>query len=438
MEEIDTEPLSIVSIPLDLPVAENPPSYGQLVGGSSLFGTIELCSEIFKFGRDPRCNLVIDQTHFPPSLRSFISNVHFILQKDLKDHCSPTYIIDNSMNGTSVNGTLIGKNNRIILMHGDIISIASFANLFVYYQHSYTVPKEIVTESLKQSYHIGKTLGSGSFGTVYLLHAIATCKPYALKVVKKTRVVAQMNNTSCLDNEVYIMKKLNHPCIIKMFEFIEEPGSICMVIEYMQGGDLLTRILDNHHLSEHIAKFFFYQLCEAIRYLHDKGIIHRDLKPDNILLKDSNIYTLLKVSDFGSSKFLGNNVLMRTICGTPEYVAPEVLEHGNQKPYTRQIDIWSLGVVLYTMLSGLLPFAKSDGITDIEQIKRGQFTLSYPVFRSVNSCRVKKLIYDILNVDPKKRPTITMLVQSEWFRDSNEVQQAKCMMNEFKNVSVSI
>uniref|UniRef100_A0A182SM58 Protein kinase domain-containing protein n=1 Tax=Anopheles maculatus TaxID=74869 RepID=A0A182SM58_9DIPT len=388
-----------------------------------------MCSEEFKIGRDARCSLVIEEKHFPQSVRSFISNVHFILEKDLEDRCSPTYIIDNSTNGTFVNGKLIGKNNRVILMHGNTISIACCVNLFVYYQHNYTIPKEIESESLKKTYHIGRTLGSGSFGTVYLLHDIKTCMPYALKIVKKARVREQMSNPSCLTNEANIMKKLNHACVIQMFEFINEPGSICMVLEYMQGGDLLTRILDNEFLSEHIAKFFFYQLCHAIHYLHGQGIIHRDLKPDNILLKDSNVYTLLKVSDFGSSKFLDNTIFMRTICGTPEYVAPEVLEQGNRKMYTCQIDIWSLGVILYTMLSGLLPFGKKDGLTDVDQITRGQFSLSHPVFRSVKSCRAKKLIYDILNVDPHCRPSIETLLQCKWFRDSSNVRQARCMMN---------
>uniref|UniRef100_A0A182Y3A9 Protein kinase domain-containing protein n=1 Tax=Anopheles stephensi TaxID=30069 RepID=A0A182Y3A9_ANOST len=394
MEEVNTQPLNSETISLDLQAAEKPPSYGQLVGSSSLFGTIDLCSEKFKVGRDARCNLVIEEKHFPQSIRSFISNVHFILEKDLEDRCSPAYIIDNSTNGTFVNGKLIGKNNRVILMHGNTISIACCANLFVYYQHNYTVPKEIESESLKQSYHIGRTLGSGSFGTVYLLHDITTCMPYALKIVKKSRVRAQMSNPSSLTNEANIMKKLNHPCVIQMFEFLNEPGSICMVLEYMQGGDLLTRILDNEYLSEH-----------------------------------SNLYTLLKVSDFGSSKFLDNTIFMRTICGTPEYVAPEVLEQGNRKMYTCQIDIWSLGVILYTMLSGLLPFGKRDGVADVEQITRGEFSLSHPVFRSVKSCRAKKLIYDILNVDPHYRPSIETLLQSKWFRDSSDVRQARCMMN---------
>uniref|UniRef100_A0A182W6L8 Protein kinase domain-containing protein n=1 Tax=Anopheles minimus TaxID=112268 RepID=A0A182W6L8_9DIPT len=430
MELPDTQELETPILPNEFAENEKPFCYG-LLKDSPFFGTIELCSEKFDVGRNPQCSLVFDVKNTPQSTLPFISIVHFILEKDLGDPSSPTYITDKSSNGTYVNGTRIGKNNRIILLHGSSISIANCVNLFVYHQLSYNVPKEIESETLKKRFHIGQTLGSGSFGTVYLLHDVLTCVPYALKIVKKSRigVSIQRNHPEGCMNEANIMNRLSHPCVIQMFEFMNEPYSFCMLLEYMQGGDLLHRIIDNSYLPEHIVKFFFYQLCHAIDYLHDRGIIHRDLKPDNILLKDSNFYTLLKVSDFGSSKFLDNNTFMRTVCGTPEYIAPEVLEQGGSNRYTNKIDIWSLGVILYTMLSGLLPFGMRDSSMNVEQIMRGYFSFSQPVWRTVRSCRVKKIIYDILNVDPVYRPSIKTLLQSEWFRDACEVQQARRMMN---------
>ncbi|EAA12282.4 AGAP008341-PA, partial [Anopheles gambiae str. PEST] len=457
MEEIATQPLDSETISMDLLTSQTPQSsYGQLVGNSALFGIIgeflvlrlaletrfscqfqeqfhfvaDLCSEKFNVGRDRRCSLAIDEVHFPLPIRSFISNIHFTLEKDLTDRYTPTYIIDNSTNGTYVNGKLVGRNNRAILLPGSTISIACFANIFVYNQHDYRVPPEVESQALRKRYHIGRTLGSGSFGTVYMLHDVTTCQPYALKIVKKQRYGTKLRGSPSLTNEANIMKKLNHPCVIRMFDFINDPGSISMVLEYMQGGDLLTRIMDNGYLPEDTAKFYFYQLCHAIHYLHSQGITHRDLKPDNVLLKDNDEYTLIKVSDFGSSKFLDHTIFMRTICGTPEYVAPEVLESNGQKPYTRQVDVWSLGVVLYTMLSGLLPFGTMNGMTDAaELVMRGNFSMAQPVWRTVRSFRPKKLIYDILNVDPDERPSVEMLLDSVWFRNSDVVQHAQAMMN---------
>uniref|UniRef100_A0A182LTV2 Protein kinase domain-containing protein n=1 Tax=Anopheles culicifacies TaxID=139723 RepID=A0A182LTV2_9DIPT len=390
--------------------------------------------------------MVIDEMKLKLSLRPFISNVHFILEKNLEDACSPTHctvlfvcsnialsclytLQDTSSNGTFVNGKRIGKNNRVILLHGSTISIACYANLFVYHQLSHDVPKEIESDMLKKRYHIGRVLGSGSFGTVYLVHDAISCKPYALKIVQKPRIGVDPSHRAGWMNEANIMNRLNHPCVIQIYEFLNEPNSFCMMLEYMQGGDLLTRIIDNEYLPEHIAKFFFYQLCHAIDYLHEHGIIHRDLKPDNILLKDGYDFTLLKVSDFGSSKFLDDTIYMRTVCGTPEYIAPEVLEQGSSKRYTNKVDIWSLGVILYTMLSGLLPFGIRESASNAEQITHGYFSFAQPVWRNVASCRVKKMIYDILNVDPTCRPTITMLLQCEWFRDSSDVLHARYMMN---------
>uniref|UniRef100_A0A182JZG7 Protein kinase domain-containing protein n=1 Tax=Anopheles christyi TaxID=43041 RepID=A0A182JZG7_9DIPT len=429
MEGIYTQPLNSDAVSMDLLTIQTQPSYGQLLGSSALFGTIDLYGAKFNVGRDRRCSLVIDEVHFPLPILSFISNIHFTLERDHTDRYNPTYMIDNSTNGTYVDGKLVGKNNRAILLHGSKISIACFTNIFVYNQPDYNAPQEVDSEVLKKRYHIGRTLGSGSFGTVYLLHDIITCLPYALKIVKKQRYGMNLRGTSSLLNEANIMQKLDHPCVIRMFQFMDDVGSISMVLEYMQGGDLLTRIMDNGFLPENTAKFYFYQLCHAIYYLHGEGITHRDLKPDNILLQDSNEYTLLKVSDFGSSKFQDSITFMRTICGTPEYVAPEILESSGQKMYTCQVDVWSLGVVLYTMLSGLLPFGNMNGKNDAEQIMRGNFSMAQPVWRSGQSCRSKKLIYDILNVDPNQRPSIEMLLESVWFRNSNVVQHARSLVN---------
>lgn len=158
-----------------------------------------------------------------------------------------------------------------------------------------------------------------------------------------------------------------------------------------------------------------------------QGITHRDLKPDNILLQDGNEETLLKVSDFGLSKFVHTDSVMRTLCGTPLYVAPEVLMTGGRGTYTSKVDIWSLGVVLFTMLSGTLPFSDEYGSPATEQIKRGKFSFRHRIWRSV-SAPARKLIMDILTVDPKSRPSLEQIMQSTWMRDPDVTRKAEKLM----------
>lgn len=133
-----------------------------------------------------------------------------------------------------------------------------------------------------------------------------------------------------------------------MHDIVDKPDSVYMILEFMKGGDLLKRITTKKCLTERISKLFFYQMCHAVKYLHGKGITHRDMKPENVLLDTVDEETLLKVSDFGLSKSVQQNSVMRTVCGTPQYVAPEVLLTQGRGAYTKKVDIWSLGVVLFT------------------------------------------------------------------------------------------
>ncbi|XP_058449629.1 ovarian-specific serine/threonine-protein kinase Lok isoform X2 [Malaya genurostris] len=407
-----------------------PVIWGRLTASCSY----DLCNEIFNVGRNESNHLRIGEDCLSDRLLSRISKVHFSIRKDTNDLQSPTYIMDKSRNGTFVNGYLIGTGKEMILKNDDIIALShpNYKALLFKDQCSSNELKDL-PKAINDTYYVSRKLGSGACGEVHLVYDTKSCKPYAIKYVKKNALTEGskrrvLNDPQRVMNEVNIMKNLEHPCVIKMHDIVNTPDSVYMVLEYMKGGELLTRITDNEFLSEKNAKLFFLQMCHAVKYLHAKGITHRDLKPDNILLRDSNEETLLKVSDFGLSKFVQKDSVMRTLCGTPLYVAPEVLMTGGRGSYTRKVDIWGLGVVLFTMLSGTLPFSDDYGSPAVEQIKRAKFTFRHRSWKSVSS-QAKKLIYDILTVDPNNRPSIDDILSSTWMRDPEVIQKAERLMN---------
>uniref|UniRef100_A0A182NBU3 non-specific serine/threonine protein kinase n=1 Tax=Anopheles dirus TaxID=7168 RepID=A0A182NBU3_9DIPT len=410
-----------------------PPSYGRLLGKQVQMKSLELNRSEFKVGRDEVCDLTLDKDNLPSSKLNRVSKLHFTIKRDLGDVTNPTYIYDYSRNGTYINARLIGPNKCMILKHEDIISIAG-ADLraFVYFDLRHGVSTDIKAQELLDRYHIGKKIGCGAYGTVYLLYDTISCRPYAMKQVRKDPLNERsrptfLNDAQRVMNEVDIMKSLNHPCVIKMHDIVDKPDSVYMVLEYMKGGDLLTRILENRYLTEKTAKLYFLQMCLAVKYLHEQGITHRDLKPDNMLLRDSDEYTLLKVTDFGLSKFVRKNSVMRTICGTSLYVAPEVLKSNGRGSYTRKVDIWSMGVVLFAMLCGSLPFSDEYGTPATEQIKRGEFKMRQSVWKTV-TLPARKLVSSMLCVNSNMRPSIDKLLQSNWLRDTEVVRTAERLM----------
>ncbi|XP_067625623.1 ovarian-specific serine/threonine-protein kinase Lok [Eurosta solidaginis] len=409
--------------------------WGRLYGKNIKMNSIDLNSDEFTAGRGEGNSLMLTLNYLPENILYRISKVHFTLKRANCDISNPVYIFDNSRNGTYVNGEQIGTNNSRILQNNDVISLSHpTCKAFVFKDlcpnEALGLPKEITT-----TYYISRKLGSGACGLVRLVYDIRTCNQFAMKIVKKNLLsdctsINKPNNSNDPQkvlNEANIMMSLSHPCVIKMHDIIDKPDSVYMVLELMKGGDLLHRIVTNKHLTEEISKLFFFQMCHAVKYLHDKGISHRDLKPDNVLLESSNEETLLKVSDFGLSKFVQNDSVMKTLCGTPLYVAPEVLQTGGRGAYTKKVDIWSLGVVLFTCLSGTLPFSDDFGTPASEQIKRGKFRFQHPSWKKVSQ-RATTLIKEMLVVDPKSRPTIDNILKSSWLRDKEMLRKAKALM----------
>ncbi|XP_075152380.1 ovarian-specific serine/threonine-protein kinase loki [Haematobia irritans] len=406
--------------------------WGRLYGKNVKVKSLDLSNESFTAGRGENNDLMLTTSDLPEKILCRISKVHFIIKRANCDLSNPVYIEDHSRNGTFVNSERVGTNSRRILQNDDIISLShptykAFVFKDLSPNEAMGLPKEITS-----NYYVSRKLGSGACGLVRLVYDRRSCKEYAMKIVKKNMLATSTNPNHLTDpnrvmNEAKIMKNLNHPCVINMHDIVDKPDSVYMVLEFMKGGDLLNRIVDNKRLSEKISKLFFYQMCHAVKYLHDKGITHRDLKPDNVLLETSDEETLLKVSDFGLSKFVQKDSVMRTLCGTPLYVAPEVLLTGGRGAYTKKVDIWSLGVVLFTCLSGTLPFSDDYGSPACEQIKKGHFRFNHPSWKHVSQ-RATSLIKNMLIVDPQRRPTIDDVLQSSWLKDTDMLRTANKLM----------
>lgn len=217
---------------------------------------------------------------------------------------------------------------------------------------------------VSDKYHTSSlALGFGSYGTVSKAWNRQTCDVYALKHIKKDFL-----NGKGEWKEAEIMKLLQHPCIVKICEMIDRPTDLYLVMEFVAGGTLKSRLEDHGSLSERTAMIFVYQICSAVRYMHSRDITHRDLKPANMLLASADEHTLLKITDFGLSKLVRNNTQLRSICGTNLFIAPEIFalysdsvdcidkNETKKRTYTNKVDIWSLGISAFRMLCDEFPF----------------------------------------------------------------------------------
>ena len=193
-------------------------------------------------------------------------------------------------------------------------------------------------------------LGEGAYSIVRAARQRTTRKKVAVKII--TRIGLSAEDEEDLRSEVSILKRLDHPNIVRLFGFFQEPGHYTIVMEYVPGGELFDRIVKKEHYSEKEARDCVFVMLNAVKYLHERNIVHRDLKPENLLLKSLEDDTDLKLADFGfAAEVDGNN--QHKQCGTPGYVAPEIL---SKKPYGLCVDMWSLGVIIYILLGGYPPF----------------------------------------------------------------------------------
>lgn len=264
-------------------------------------------------------------------------------------------------------------------------------------------------------YEIGKTLGEGTFGKVKYAINSETGEKVAIKVLDKERIQKQ-NMGNQIKKEISIMKMVKHENVVKLYEVLASRTKIFIVLELITGGELFDKIVAEGRFDENTARFYFRQLIKGLKYCHGQGVCHRDLKPENLLL---DVNANLKISDFGLSALYsgspedeGRATLLHTTCGTPNYVAPEVLA---DKGYDgRAADVWSCGVILYVLLAGFLPFDEPHMSALFRKIQKAEY--SFPPWFSKP---IRNLISRILVPNPADRYNVADIENDPWFRGND-------------------
>ncbi|XP_042193834.1 MAP/microtubule affinity-regulating kinase 3a isoform X13 [Callorhinchus milii] len=285
-----------------------------------------------------------------------------------------------------------------------------------------------ITSCADEQPHIGnyrllKTIGKGNFAKVKLARHILTGREVAIKIIDKT----QLNPTSLqkLFREVRIMKCLNHPNIVKLFEVIETEKTLYLVMEYASGGEVFDYLVAHGRMKEKEARAKFRQIVSAVQYCHQKRIVHRDLKAENLLLDaDMNI----KIADFGfSNEFTIGNKL-DTFCGSPPYAAPELFQ--GKKYDGPEVDVWSLGVILYTLVSGSLPFDGQNLKELRERVLRGKYRI--PFYMSTDC---ENLLKRFLVLNPCKRGTLEQIMKDRWINAGHDEDELRPFLEPEMDIS---
>ncbi|KAI3715010.1 hypothetical protein L6452_21973 [Arctium lappa] len=280
---------------------------------------------------------------------------------------------------------------------------------------------------LHGKYELGRQLGHGTFAKVYHARNLHSGKSVALKVVGKEKVI-KAGMMDQIKREISVMKMVSHPNIVELYEVMASKSKVYFAMELVRGGELFSKI-EKGRLREDVARGYFQQLISAVDFCHSRGVYHRDLKPENLLLDEEGN---LKVTDFGLSTFsdhLRQDGLLHTTCGTPAYVAPEVI--GKKGYVGAKADIWSCGVILYVLLAGFLPFQDDNIVAMYRKIYRGDFRCP-PWFSS----DARRLITKLLDPNPDCRYTISKIMESSWFKKTTPPKNPQFLSEDDDNVNL--
>ncbi|XP_051806932.1 serine/threonine-protein kinase Chk2 isoform X2 [Acanthochromis polyacanthus] len=421
LSSVDTLPVTLPSVPEE---PELQP-WGRLLPMARGFRSHDCVEDQYLFGRDSKCNYVLDDPDDRGSKKFRIySKKHFRILRE----GSEVFVEDYSNNGTFVDGIPIGKNKKLPLVNNAVIALAEQRNRVFVFIDLMSDDQSSLPRELREKYLLTRRIGTGVCGEVRLAFQRSTCRKVAVKIINKKNFQSEGTATRNATTEIEILQRVNHPCLIKTEDFYQTDDSYYIVLELMEGGELFHRVKSQQQLQENVAKLYFYQMLRAVQYLHSNGIIHRDLKPENILLSSQEDVCLIKVTDFNQSRILEESVLMRTLCGTPSYLAPEVFTQASTTGYSLAVDAWSLGVLLFVCLGGYPPFHESFSDKPVtDQIILGEFTMVPSKWRHVSD-QAKDVVRKLLVVDPSKRMSIEDALQHPWLQDQGMLKTAHRLM----------
>ncbi|KAG1151875.1 hypothetical protein G6F38_000947 [Rhizopus arrhizus] len=394
----------------------------------------------YLLGRRSDCDICFDQEKISKkhcliymvyNIKSAIAYLTILLKEtgaNAKAKGIRIFIQDLSSNGTYVNKELVGTNQRRLLRSGDIIQLIMYEHLkdndirHTFYRILF--PSVYNANICQDDYDIQGFLGRGNFASVFCAKPKKDGKIVAIKIIDKSRLVGRPRLLKSVIDEIVVMMSMQrHPGIVGIDRIYNEHKQMFIVLEYVRDGDLFNFVTDKHKLTEDETRFIFWQLFKAIQWIHNNGIAHRDLKPENILLA-SREKLHVKISDFGLAKILPKGKGLDSQCGTPNYVAPEILRPTETRSYGVECDLWSLGVTLFICLCGYPPFSDEIGPSMKEQILQGMYSFQSPYWDDISPQAIA-LIRRLLTVDPMKRIKCGEILDHPWMKMNPQDMQRK-------------
>ncbi|XP_061428766.1 calcium/calmodulin-dependent protein kinase type 1-like [Lethenteron reissneri] len=268
-------------------------------------------------------------------------------------------------------------------------------------------PEKKQTPDIKGLFLFRDVLGTGAFSEVVLAEERSTGRHVAIKCIAKTALRGKDNT---VENEVSVLSRIKHENIIALEDIYETDSHLYLIMQLVSGGELFDRIVERGFYTERDASALIRQVLRAVSHLHGQGVVHRDLKPENLLYYNAEDDSKIMISDFGLSKVEAPGSVMSTACGTPGYVAPEVLA---QKPYTRAVDCWSIGVISYILLCGYPPFYDEVDSRLFDQILKAEYEFDSPYWDDISDS-AKDFIRHLMEKDVAERFTCEQALQHPW------------------------
>nr|ACJ06768.1 calcium/calmodulin-dependent protein kinase I [Pinctada fucata] len=269
---------------------------------------------------------------------------------------------------------------------------------------------------VRKKYDFRKTLGTGAFSEVVLAEDKAECGHLvAIKCIDRKGLSGKEDS---LDNEISVLRKLSHNNIVQLLDVFDDKAHVYLVMELVTGGELFDRIVQKGSYTEKDASYLIKQVLQAVQYMHGKGVVHRDLKPENLLYYSPDVDSKIMISDFGLSKTEESGI-MATACGTPGYVAPEVLA---QQPYGKEVDCWSIGVISYILLCGYPPFYDENDSVLFQQILKASYEFDSPYWDDISDS-AKDFISHLMEKEPKRRFTCEQALSHPWISGNTALEK---------------